>query len=283
MNNLFIDLVVDEKNNKNSIIDNLFLKKLGFVIKEDKLLKTKTSTTLFLKINIDKFVISRKNIYFFKKFIKSYIKNIKDINVVFSKKFNGMDYIRNEIKKILHIINGNCKYIKSDNDLKNHDSIYLKNYILNNKIDKSKFRILVVVDDIKDFEKEKLKEYLEEYKFVDILRMSNISKGDYKRLSKEVNDINNEYGSSMEIIQKRNIQNYDFYIIYSQNRKKYLISHYVLNKKAYILDITDVDDDVYSKEYKLYEKNKKYIDTLFNRLNLDVDNFCKTELGSLYN
>ena len=69
MNNLFIDLVVDEKNNKNSIIDNLFLKKLGFVIKEDKLLKTKTSTTLFLKINIDKFVISRKNIYFFKKFI----------------------------------------------------------------------------------------------------------------------------------------------------------------------------------------------------------------------
>ena len=226
MNNLFIDLVVDEKNNKNSIIDNLFLKKLGFVIKEDKLLKTKTSTTLFLKINIDKFVISRKNIYFFKKFIKSYIKNIKDINVVFSKKFNGMDYIRNEIKKILHIINGNCKYIKSDNDLKNHDSIYLKNYILNNKIDKSKFRILVVVDDIKDFEKEKLKEYLEEYKFVDILRMSNISKGDYKRLSKEVNDINNEYGSSMEIIQKRNIQNYDFYIIYSQNRKKYLISHY---------------------------------------------------------
>ena len=65
MNNLFIDLVVDEKNNKNSIIDNLFLKKLGFVIKEDKLLKTKTSTTLFLKINIDKFVISRKNIYFF--------------------------------------------------------------------------------------------------------------------------------------------------------------------------------------------------------------------------
>lgn len=142
--------------------------------------------------------------------------------------------------------------------------------------------MLIVLDSVIDFDVNKLIEYIEEYKFIDILRMSNITKSEYRKLNKIVEEINNEYGSSIEIIQKRNIQNYDFYMLYTTNKKEYFKSHYILNKQAYILDITDIDDDILSKEYKSYTKNKGYVETIFNRMNLNMGNYSKIDIGMLY-
>lgn len=281
MNNLFIDLV--EKNAKNNFIDEFLLKTVGFVLKEDKILKTKTTTTLFLKFNMDKFVKSSRNVYLLKTVLKNNIKNKRNINVIFSKRFNNLEKIRNELKSIITSINEESKYIASINNLREKDMHYIERYIVENNVDKNKFKILMIVDNIKDLEIENIKKYIEEYKFLDILRMQNISKNDYKKMSKFIDEVNNEYGTSIEIIQKRNIQNYDFYILYSKNRKEYFNSHYILNKKSYTLDITDVDDDILSREYKLYEKNKGYITTLFDRMSINKENFYKTDLGSLYN
>ena len=123
------------------------------------------------------------------------------------------------------------------------------------------------IDNLLDFDLDKLREYVEKYKFVDILRMKNISKSDMKKLNKLVENVNQEFGSSIKIIQKRKLK---------------FISYYALNDKASILDITNLDDDNMSKEYIAYKKNKMYIKTIFDRMNMDMSCFYKTDLGLMY-
>ena len=109
-----------------------------------------------------------------------------------------------------------------------------------------------------------------------------MTKSDYSKVNSIITKLNTEYGSSMEVIQKRNIIDYNFYLIYSKNKKEFFTSHYVINNNAGILDLTSKDDDVFSNEYKSYFKNKYYISTVFNRVKFDIENFSKKELGIIY-
>ena len=111
--------------------------------------------------------------------------------------------------------------------------------------------------------------------------MSNISKGDYKRLSKEVNDINNEYGSSMEIIQKRNIQDYNVCLMYSNIDKSEFTSHYILGKNSKYLDINNEEEDIYNENNRVFERNRYDIETLFKRIQVNMNHFSKNKIGAL--
>lgn len=285
MNNLFVDIYESQNKSLNltSVTNKMLLKTFGYILKEDKLLKTKTSSNIFLNLDKEKVLDLNKNKKAFKRSLKFLLKNKRNITVVFSRKIKNTIGLEDTIKKLFDQIGLDFRYIDSLNKLKTLDISYIERYMTIKKINPDRFKLLVAIDDILDFDFEKFLEYVLKYKCVDILKMQDINKYDYKKLAKVVENINNEYGSSVQIIQKRNLQNYDFCILYTENQKEYFKSHYVLKREAYILDITNVDDDILSKEYKIYEKNKSYIETIFKRMKLDVNEFCKVDLGKLYN
>ncbi len=285
MNNLFVDIYESQNKSLNltSVTNKMLLKTFGYILKEDKLLKTKTSSNIFLNLDKEKVLDLSKNKKAFKRSLKFLLKNKRNITVVFSRKIKNTIGLEDSIKKLFDQIGLDFRYIDSLNKLKTLDISYIERYMTVKKINPDRFKLLVAIDDILDFDFEKFLEYILKYKCVDILKMQDINKYDYKKLAKVVENINNEYGSSVQIIQKRNLQNYDFCILYTENQKEYFKSHYVLKREAYILDITNVDDDILSKEYKIYEKNKSYIETIFKRMKLDVNEFCKVDLGKLYN
>ena len=285
MNNLFVDIYESQNKSLNltSVTNKMLLKTFGYILKEDKLLKTKTSSNIFLNLDKEKVLDLSKNKKAFKRSLKFLLKNKRNITVVFSRKIKNTIGLEDSIKKLFDEIGLDFRYIDSLNKLKTLDISYIERYMTIKKINPDRFKLLVAIDDILDFDFEKFLEYILKYKCVDILKMQDITKYDYKKLAKVVENINNEYGSSVQIIQKRNLQNYDFCILYTENQKEYFKSHYVLKREAYILDITNVDDDILSKEYKIYEKNKSYIETIFKRMKLDVNEFCKVDLGKLYN
>ena len=285
MNNLFVDIYESQNKSLNltSVTNKMLLKTFGYILKEDKLLKTKTSSNIFLNLDKEKVLDLSKNKKTFKRSLKFLLKNKRNITVVFSRKIKNTIGLEDSIKKLFDQIGLDFRYIDSLNKLKTLDISYIERYMTIKKINPDRFKLLVAIDDILDFDFEKFLEYVLKYKCVDILKMQDITKYDYKKLAKVVENINNEYGSSVQIIQKRNLQNYDFCILYTENQKEYFKSHYVLKREAYILDITNVDDDILSKEYKIYEKNKSYIETIFKRMKLDVNEFCKVDLGKLYN
>lgn len=285
MNNLFVDIYESQNKSLNltSVTNKMLLKTFGYILKEDKLLKTKTSSNIFLNLDKEKVLDLNKNKKAFKRSLKFLLKNKRNITVVFSRKIKNTIGLEDSIKKLFDQIGLDFRYIDSLNKLKTLDISYIERYMTIKKINPDRFKLLVAIDDILDFDFEKFLEYVLKYKCVDILKMQDINKYDYKKLAKVVENINNEYGSSVQIIQKRNLQNYDFCILYTENQKEYFKSHYVLKREAYILDITNVDDDILSKEYKIYEKNKSYIETIFKRMKLDVNEFCKVDLGKLYN
>ena len=124
-------------------------------------------------------------------------------------------------------------------------------------------------------------EYISNYKFVDVLKMSGIDKSCYKNLSENIEKINNEFGSTIEITQRRNIQEYNIYLIYSKVNCENFKSHYILRKKSKIIDMHDEEQDILNLNNKAYEKNKEYIKTLFNRIDVDINNYSKNKLGAL--
>ena len=278
MNNRFVDIIDENTSLKINIIEKAAIKLFGFLLKEDSLLKENKSNTFFLLVDKEKF----NKDFVLKKILKRKISKFHNLNIVFSRPFLNEHDIREKIKEIIYNVNKEVKYIHSTNNLNELDIMYISRYIMEKKINLNKFKLLLVLDNIQDFDKSRLVKYIDKYKFVDILRTSNINKLDYKKIVGIVNDVNYEFGSSIEIIQKRNIQEYDFCILLSSNIKESFKSHYIIDKEAYILDITDVDSDVLSKEYKSYQKNKGYIETIFNRVNLNMENFLKTDIGIIY-
>lgn len=289
MNNLFVDICdmdIFEKGNLDFSLNlaskKIALKTFGFLLNEDKLLKTKTSSNIFLSINKEKILKNKENNIFIKG-LKKVLKSKKNITVVFSKKIKEEVNLQEKLKEIFSKLDLDFRYIETPNKLKEIDISYIERYMNTRKITKEKFKLLVVIDDILDFDVDKFLEYVKRYKCVDILRMPNVSKFEHKKLLKLVENINNEYGSSVQILQRRNLQYYDFCMLYSSNEKEYFKSHYILKNNAYVLDITNIDDDVHSKEYKIYEKNKSYINTIFDRMKKDVKDYYKVDLGKVYN
>lgn len=111
--------------------------------------------------------------------------------------------------------------------------------------------------------------------------MNGINKIDYKKLSTSIDELNDEFGSTIDIIQRRNIQEYNIYLMFSKVKKEDFYSHYILRKKSKYIDLNNADDDIYNENIKVYKRNKYELSTLFNRLELSDDNFSKNKLGAL--
>ena len=286
MNTIFIDFKDDiAKENKLDKIKNKLFK---YVVKDDILNGVLSKNTY---ITIDREYIQNQlkkcKYSYYDKLLKfninrKYKKN-ESANLVFSKEFDKYVKIKEYILDLFRL-NKITAYneIVIPNNLKLNDTIYIEKYIKDNKKDLNKFKILIILDNITDYDETKLLEYISKYKFIDILKTKNINKYEYNKLLKNIQRINNEYGTTIDIIQKRNIQKYDVYLVYSNLDKMEFLRNYILSNKSLYINMLDVDLDVLSEEYICYERYEPEILTLLNRLRINANHFSKVKLGFLF-
>lgn len=296
MNNLFISLYEkDEKYELKKIINNKFeyykynFLKYSYV---SDMLNNNFGKNMSLKLDIDYILENLSNdkanylkLFRLNNILKKDLLGITNVNLIFDKTFDELDEnIREKLKNyIADIINSDeidVNEVKSNNEMYINDIKYIEKYLNDSKINKNKLKILIALNDIKDYDEDKIKEYINNYKFVDILKMPNINKVDYKKIQESVEKINQEYGSTIDIIQRRNIQDYHIYIMYSKITEDYFYSHYILRKKSKYIDMKNEDIDIYNNNILEYEKNKSYILTLTQRLNIDINKYSKNKVGN---
>ena len=286
MNTIFIDFKDDiDKENKLDKIKNKLFK---YVLKDDILNGVLSKNTYII---IDREYIQNQlkkcKYSYYDKLLKfnisrKYKKN-ESVNLVFSKEFDKYVKIKEYILDLFRL-NKITAYneIVIPNNLKLNDTLYIEKYIKDNKKDLNKFKILIILDNITDYDETKLLEYISKYKFIDILKTKNINKYEYNKLLKNIQRINNEYGTTIDIIQKRNIQKYDVYLVYSNLDKMEFSRNYILSNKSLYINMLDVDLNVLSEEYICYERYEPEILTLLNRLRINAKNFSKVKLGFLF-
>ena len=206
-----------------------------------------------------------------------------EVNVIFSNLFDNESNIKSFILDLLRLNSLTIyKEIKNKNTLKINDVKYINEYIKTRNKEIDKLRLLIVIDNINDFDEEKFKEYISKYKFIDILKTKNINRYDYKKLLSYVQRTNTEYGTTIEIKQKRNLQNYDVLLIYSKLNKLNFCEKYIVSRDSLYLDFTDIDSDIYNDWYLVYKRYEPEILTLLDRLKIEVNNFSKQKLGFIF-
>lgn len=285
MNTIFIDFKNINNLKKSDKIKNTIFK---YCIKDDILDGILNKNTV---ITIDKEYIFnqlRKNKYsIHDRLLKAKIKNKyrknNEVNILFSKEF---DAYLNVKKYILNLLRLNSITIYNEinikNNLKTNDMLYINKHIADSKINIIKLKILVAINNINDFDQDKLLEYISKYKFVDILRTESINKYDCKKLFNIIENINNEYGTTIDIIKRRNLQKYHICLSYSDMNKLDFSQKYILSNKVLYINMKDIDSDIFCDEYLCYKRYEPEILTLFNRLELDSQRFSKVKLGFIF-
>ncbi len=298
MNTIFVDMY---KENKGSFQDKNKLLKLIKKIKsfKERILKFKMYVDYINDNNLNRIMYIDLYEEFFKEgtnklnikignfikksYIKKYLNKIEKLNIVFSKEIDNNILYR---KKILEFFNIDEKIlfnvVEVNNTMVKNDIQYINNYIDENEVNKNKLKILMILNDISDYNQEKLLEYISKYKFVDILKMDGISKIDHTSLRNKIDSINKEFGTSIEIISKKNIQHYDVYAMYSKISKLDFITKYILKKESKYIDINNPDEDEIVPEMLQFKKSKFEINTILERLNAHIDNFSQNKLGAWY-
>ena len=296
MNNLFISLYKDDEKkelkkvfgNKKEYLKFNFLK---YKYTSD-ILNSNYGKNMSLKLDVDfvldKLMSDKKyslKMFNIKQNLKKEFNGISTINVIFDNSFEELEeeykqIIKHYVYNILNEDDVKINEICSINKMYENDVKYIDEYVKKAKINENKLKILVVLNEYSDYIEEKIKEYITKYKFVDILKMPNISKVDYKKIYDSIEKINEEYGSTIDIITRKNIQEYQIYLMYSNVDKDYFFSHYILRKKSCYIEMKNEDFDKYNEGVYEYEKNTSYILTLANRLGIDMDRYSKNKVGN---
>ena len=152
------------------------------------------------------------------------------------------------------------------NYMKNLDN-YLKKIIKSDKI--HTLKVLVIFKNINTFDIDSIKEYINKFKYVDILSYTNS-----KKEMKIIEEINNEYGTAINILKKDiiDLTSYDIVINYDLLYKE--INLYRFKNNIYILNINNIEEDKYNKYNVIYKKYKNKFEKYIN-----IDNYITTELG----
>ncbi|MDO4282403.1 MAG: hypothetical protein Q4D02_02100 [Clostridia bacterium] len=291
MNTIFID--VNDLENKIKKDAHIFMKLKNKFIKISMIrdfTNDKFNKNIFLQIdqNFLDSVLKNKhklNEKVIQILLKKEYKKDKKLFVVFSKKIDKNKEYKKYLQKLIDdTLKAYLKitYITTTNDMLKRDTIYVDNILKKANINTNKASILIAINNVRDFKQEKMIEYIQKYKYVDILRLNSISKREYKSLAEKIDSINDEYGTTIEIVQRRNISEYDVYVFYSDIDVSQFRDHYILNRNIKILDTKNEEQDTLSLSFRNYNKNKYEIEALFNRINCDLKRFSKNKLGNLF-
>ena len=301
MNRIYVDIYTKEEQLNFDKRGNKFL---NFFIEKYKQIKsffvkykcayTNDLNEISIKVDLDYInsicIRENKRYSFIEKRILKLIKNKfvpqenKKVYIVFSKKLNQMYNNKNYILKMFSTIKDlEFKNIEPENQNFIHDVESIDRYIKFSKLDKNNLKILVCLSSITEYNNEKMIEYISKFKQVDVFLTNKLSKKEINLIKEKLDIINNEYGTSIDILAPRkNISSYNVYLMYSKMKKEDFISKYIINKKAKYIDMNDIDGDFLNTSYKVYVKNEKDIKSNFNVLNLNLDNFSIMALGEAY-
>lgn len=245
-------LFIDNNSNFNNKIEKFLYYNIGYYIR-----KYNEYYSLSLNVNHNRYIALN---WLIKKIL---FKN--DLLVVRSKK---VDYLPN----IKHI---DRKYIdvKEQNNLFTNDKLYIHKYLEKSKIRKEESKVLIIIDNLGNIEKEKILECIKNYKEVDVY-VTRVAQ--YFYTQDYVKTINEEYGTTSQTLDKLPKLNYNILLVFSRNNIN------ISNNSSFILDYNNCDLDTDSNTYKVYLKNKKEITYIFNTLGMIEENYWKTKLGKLY-
>jgi hypothetical protein len=149
------------------------------------------------------------------------------------------------------------------NDIKNID-IFIKN----NNLDIYKVKVIYVIKNKENIDIERFLEYIYKYKFVDILYTNKVDSS----IKRQVNNLNNEYGTSIEVIDKKNVSKYDIYILEDVYKKD--LEGYILNKKRLVIELNNSTDDLFNEYNKCYDKNSIKLKNIN-----ELEKYNKTSIG----
>lgn len=164
----------------------------------------------------------------------------------------------------------NIEIIKPDNTIVKNDINNINKYIEINNIHADKIRILWMMENSDNFDIDRLFRYIDKYKFVDILKIGSKD----KKLNTTINEINKEYGTSIDILDKKNLTNYNVYVNFDLSEK--LLNKYILNKRGKYIYLKDSEEDEFNENYIAFKKN---ID-VFREINIfGLEYFRKLDIG----
>lgn len=209
---------------------------------------------------------------------------VKKVKVIFSKeldeKINCTKYI---IKLFDNVSNLNFDVVTAKNEILEHDMKHIDRYVKAKNLKKDKIKVLVMFSSISDYNDDKMIEYINKYKEVDVAVTEKLSRNEIFSIIKNLDLINNEYGSTIQILKnKRDLKRYNVYILFSNKNRRKLMSDYILNPKALFIDTCDVDSDFLNSGYKMFVKNETKLKQIFKNLELDIDKFGMVALGEAF-
>lgn len=295
MNKLYIDLYLKSDEKEKIASKNKLIRKLKRAIFSLKNLFVNYRAKEFegnVSIKVDEDFLNlvamrqnRKYSFEEKKLLKYIKENLgsKSVKVIFSnrlyEKKEGKKYL---LKLLNNISDAEFNVQEKKNEMLEHDLEIIKRYTTSCKIKRENVRLLVICSGISDLRADKLKEYIEEFKEVDVLIAEKRSASEINKVKAEIEAINNEYGTSITLVgaNKKDIKKYNVYILYSNIDKDKFKDKYIINKKAKYIDINNVDEDYLSSGYKLFVKHEKAIKSDLENLGLNISNFSITVLGN---
>lgn len=298
MNTLFFDVYneVNEENNKckNNTISSMINSILGYRLNIDILNDGIIKNNFYLNIgkssiNKNNSIISRVSKYMIAKSLYKNINKCYKVNIVTSNRvdINDIEYL-NEILNLvvkfdkgLNGIKDKFNFIHKTNNMIENDIKYIEEFVEYKKIDKAKLRLLVIISEINELNIEQIEKYIQIYKFVDILKVGTISSYNLTMINNSIRKINDEFGTTIEFIQNRNLAEYNVYLNYTELSKSSLMSEYVLSANPLVINIMDADEDYKGINIKTYNLHTNELKTLFSRLGIDINNYSKNKLGAL--
>lgn len=248
MNILFIDSI----SNYRSFYEKISYKYFGYYLR-------KYNEYYFLSVN------KKSTKYKFLNLLLNLIFKNSELLVVKSKK---ADYYTdlNHIK---------CKIIEitEQNNLLINDRDYIDDFLNSINLKKEEAKVLLIIDELVKNEKEKVLECIKDYKRVDIFVTR---KAQYFYTLDYVKKVDDEYGTTTQTLDKMPKLDYNILLVFSKKDIK------ISSNSSFILDYNNSDLDINSNTYKVYLKNSKEINNVFNSLGMIKENYWKTKLGKLY-
>lgn len=268
---LFVDIFNDEFSRKNYIIK-----------VHNNIISVKFNKKILDSFNSRKFYLMLKNKLIFKNFNKILKSKIKENNIascICSKDLDNMKDIKKRIlNNILSQSFTNIYESKEKNMIFNSLDKYLNKYILDNCIEKGKVKILYIIDELNNDIYSSVLENINKFKYIDLTFLGDYNSLEYTKIIKKIELINNELGSSIEVIKPRYDMDYNVYYNFTNIDFK---NKYMLNNISLYVECLQTEKDEFNK-YNIAFKNNSYVlKVILNKLGCNIQNYNITKIGNL--
>lgn len=271
MNFVFIKEVADTTIDRKDIKFNI-----NNIGNEEYILEIKISNKISSEIlrynNLNKENINKKESFvtkFLRRYhMKSFTKNLKkiitlnslsDSFAIFSNNINVE--IRKYLKDILNEFNIN-EYV-CENTMQSNLWKYIEEYKGKNDFSDCDIIPAILIENTEYLDFDMLEDINLKYKEISILVQGRLEKS----FVNKINDINEEYGSCIEIVKKmpKDLKRFNVYIFVDKSKLEYV--KYKFNKKSCYVDFTNRENDRYNEKYLKLKENIENGKYYINKIN----------------